>query len=130
MDQSPLVSEETDAGAELIQAFDKSYQVKAAFWLKASDDDYRYLYIASDAIDDSNVGTAYGDVLRLVSQMQTPYLDPFRVKLISGNDPLTLAAIQKRSAGRFRTRVGSGIFGGLSVDDVFLYPATEHAAAP
>lgn len=130
MDKGPLVIEETDAGAALIQAFDKIYAVKAAFWLRASDDDYRYLYIASDAIDESNLGPAYRDVLRLVAQMQTPYLDPFRVKLIGGNDPLTLAAIHKRSTGPFKTRVGSGIFGGLTVDDVYLYPAADHVAVP
>jgi hypothetical protein len=129
MDQSPLVSEETAAGAELIQALDKAYPVKAAFWLKASDD-YRYLYIASDAIDHSNVGTAYGEMLRLVHHLPIPYLDPFRVKLIAGSDPLALAAVQKRSAGRFRTRVDGGMFGGLSVDDVFIYPEAAQTSVP
>jgi hypothetical protein len=130
MDTSPLVVEETEAGASLVQAFDKIYPVKAAFWLKASDDDYRYLFIASDSIDESNIDRAYRDVLRLVAQLQTPYLDPFRVKLISGTDELALAAVQKRSTSRFRTRVGGGMFGGQSVDDVYLYPADDHASVP
>jgi hypothetical protein len=129
MDQGPLVADEVDAGAELVQAFDKAYPVKAAFWLKASDDELRYLYIASDSITDSNLGQAYREVLRLAHQMQTPYLDPFRVKLIGGNNPLAIAAAQKRSAGPFRTRVGGGIFGGTTVDEVFLYPASDHVAA-
>jgi hypothetical protein len=88
------------------------------------------LFIASDSIDESNIDRAYRDVLRLVAQLQTPYLDPFRVKLISGTDELALAAVQKRSTSRFRTRVGGGMFGGQSVDDVYLYPADDHASVP
>ena len=40
MDRGTLVKEEIDAGAE----FDRFAPIKAAFWLKASGDDFRYLY--------------------------------------------------------------------------------------
>src|SRR5947207_15032852 len=102
MDQGPLVIEEIDAGAELVREFDKYKPIKVAFWLKASDDEHRYLYIASEQINDTNVGVAYREVLRLANQMQSPYLDPFRVKLISAEDPLANAAaeINRRFPGR------------------------------
>jgi hypothetical protein len=132
MDQGPLVIEEIDAGAELIRRFDKYKPVKAAFWLKASDEDQRYLYITSDGIDDTNFDVAYGEVLRLVDEMRTPYLDPFRVKLIGGNDPLAQAAldIHKRFPGRVATRFRGKTFGGLSVDEVYIYPSPLPAAVP
>ena len=44
--------------------FDKYGPVKVAFWLKASDTEQRYLYIASDQIADTNLDVAYGEVLR------------------------------------------------------------------
>ena len=62
MDQRPLVTEEIDAGADLVRAFDQRLAVKAAFWLKASDEDYRHLYIASDAIDVGNLLDAYLEI--------------------------------------------------------------------
>lgn len=131
MDQGPLVIQEIDAGEELVRAFDKYEPVKAAFWVKASDEEHRYLYIASDGINDTNFDVAYGEVLRLASKMQSPYLDPFRVKLISAEDPLAKAAValNERYPGPARTRFGGKSFGGISVDDVYIYPSPLPAAA-
>ncbi len=123
MDQGPLVREEIDAGDSLIREFDKYLPVKAAFWLKSSDDEYRYLYIASERIDDNNVDLAYGEILRIAAALKSPYLDPFRVKLISANDALAKAAtgIQERYPARIPTRLGGSSFGGTNVEDVFIY---------
>jgi len=85
MDTWSLVSEEIDAGAELAREFDKFKPVSAAFWLKASDDDQRYLYVASEEIDDTNFDLAYGEVLRLAAKMHSIYLDPFRVSWFTVN---------------------------------------------
>jgi hypothetical protein len=131
MDQSALVIEEIDAGADFLREFDKYEPVKAAFWLKSSDEDSRYLYIASERIDDKNFDVAYGEVLRLANQLRSPYLDPFRVKLINIDDPLAKAAtdVLTRYPGRMPTRYGGKSFGGTSVDDVYIYPSPLPAAA-
>jgi hypothetical protein len=131
MDQGPLVIEEIDAGADLAREFDRYKPVKAAFWLKASDEEQRYLYLASDGIDDTNFDVAYGEILRLVNQLQSPHLDPFRVKVISGRDPLARAAteINERFPARIPTRFGGRLFGGISVDDVYIYPPLVPATA-
>jgi len=132
MDQGPLVSEETDAGEELVRRLDKSFPVKAAFWVKASEDERWYLYIASDQIDDNNLDVAYGEVLRLASLMDNPYLDPFLVKLIPTSDPLAQAAldIHRRYPGKMATRFGGKNFGGMSVESVHLYPASVTTLTP
>lgn len=124
--------EEIDAGAELVREFDKYAPVKVAFWLKASDEEQRYLYIASEQINDTNLDVAYGEVLRLAQQMQSPYLDPFRVKLIGAENPLAQAAaeVNRRYPGHLATRFGGKTFGGVSVDDVYLYPSPLPAAVP
>jgi hypothetical protein len=132
MGQAQLVKEEIDAGAELVREFDKYEPVRVAFWLKASDDAHRYLYLASDRIDDANITEAYGEVLRLASQIDSPYLDPFRVKLLNTSDPLAQAAaeINRRFPSRVATRFGGNSFGGVSTDDVYLYPSPLPATVP
>ena len=130
MDQGPLVIEEIDAGAEFARRFEAHRPVKAAFWLKASDDDRRYLYIAADEVDGSGLRSAYREVNRLAGEMRTPYLDPSRVKLIGGSDPLTQAAIDinQRFADDMANRLRNTMFGGLFVDEVYIYPTPIPAA--
>ena len=135
MDQSPLVNEETEAGAEFVEQFDKKMPVKVAFWLKPSAAGQWYLYIASDQIDEQSLDRGYREVLRLANQSPSPYLEPLRVKLIPSSDPLALAALEfhRRFPYRGPTRLGRRLeletFGGSSVDGVFLYPAPDIAPA-
>ncbi len=130
MDQVPLVKEEIEAGAELAREYDKYKPVKAAFWLKKSDDDRKYFYIASERIDDGDLYDAYGEVIRLTTKMQS--LDPMRVKLVGAEDPLAKAAADHnaRFPSRKVQRFGGTMFGGVFVDDVYLYPSPLPAAAP
>ncbi len=132
MDQEPLVSGEIDAGAELARRLDQHVPVNAAFWVKESEEGQWYLYIASDQIDEKNLDVAYGEVLRLASLMASPFLDPFRVKLIPAGDPLAQAAldIHQRYPGTIATRLGGKRFGGMAVDGVYIYPAFTSTLTP
>lgn len=132
MDQGSLVIEEIEAGEKFLRAFNSFFPVKAAFWLKASDDEQRYLYVASDAFETGDLRKVYGEVGRLVRGMQSMWLDPYRVKLVTGDDPLTIAAadIHQRFPGRMATRIGGGRFGGLTIDDVYIYPTSLPATVP
>jgi len=126
MDQGPLVIEEIDAGAELTREFDRHQPIKAAFWLKVSDEEQRYLYLAShDGANVMDLNAAYREVLRLAGTIRSPYLDPFRIKVISGDNPLTLAAVEvnRRFPGPMTRRLGSQLFGGVFVDDGYIYPS-------
>ena len=132
MDQEPLVNESIAAGADYIARFDQYAPVKAAFWLKRSDAGGWALYLASDAIDDSNRGKSYGEVLRLTQAAPTPYLDPFQIKLISGDHPLASAvlAVQRRYPGNLATRYGGSNLGGVGIDGAYLYPLSVVPNAP
>lgn len=123
MDQNSLVNEQIDAGAELVLRFDKSRPVNAAFWLKLPDDFQWYLYLASDQIDDTNVDLGYGEIVRLVKEMQDPYLDPFQVKLIPTNHPLARAVLDvyKRYPAKIPTRYNQPTLGDRSIDGAYLY---------
>ena len=131
MDNGPLVKEEIEAGALLAQEFNRYAPLKAAFWLRASDEEQRYLYLSSDAIDDSNFDLAYGEVGRILKILWLPDLDFFRIKVLSGADPLadaaaSLATRYPDSAGR---RFGSRPFGDSFVGDGYVYPQPLPVAA-
>ena len=125
MDQVPLVIEQIDAGTRFLGEFQKYLPIQAAFWLKETDEGNWSLYVVSDQITDDNFDVAYGEVLRIAGQLRDPWFDAFQVKLIGANDPLAQAAldIQRRFPGRMPTRFHGKTFGGVSVDEAYVYPS-------
>jgi len=124
MDQGPLVIEQIDAGARFLAEFEKKIPVMAAFWLKASEEGSWYLYLASDEFNHNNLDVGYREVLRLAGELRDPNFDPFQVKLIKPGHPLAKAALDvlQRFPGRMATRLHRRNFGGVSVDEVYIYP--------
>ena len=131
MDSNPLVIEQTDAGAELVLKLRAYLQVEAAFWLNPSEEGGWALYIASPEIDKNNFDLAYGEAIRIVQSMKTPYIDPFQVRIVRVSDPLTRAAIEvnQRYPGNAAIRLRGKAFGGLAVEEVFIYPSRLVAAS-
>ncbi len=123
MDQSTLVAEQLDAGAEFVERMGKYVPLSAAFWGKRPDDE-PMLYIASEKITDQNFDVAYGEVLRIAAEMQNPNFDPFQVKIIWMNDPMTQDAISicHKFPLKLPTRIARKVFGGRSMDEVYIYP--------
>jgi hypothetical protein len=124
MDQGPLVIEQTDAGARLAAEFDKYADLRAAFWLKESVDGQWYLYLVSDQIDDSNFDLGYGEVLRLLGRGPHLWLDPFQVKVTGVDDPIAKNVLEllQNYPDRAPTRMRNRVLGGVSVDEVYIYP--------
>jgi hypothetical protein len=127
MDPSPLVMDEIDAGAEFLKRLNDCQPVKAACWLRKSEDEERYLYVALDGLTDENSDIAYGEVLRIAGEMKGQYIDPFRVKLISPDHRVAKAIldIYRRYPGRIPTRYNGRVFAGMSVAEVYIYPEIE-----
>jgi hypothetical protein len=130
MGQGPLVIEQIEAGTEFIYRLNAYVLVSVAFWLKASDEGRWNLYIASDKINDSTKKAAYGEVARVTREMDNPNLDQFQVTLIGSDDPLARAAsdVHRRFAARVPTRVRDKSFGGMSVEEVYIYPPLPYGA--
>ena len=124
MDNGPLVKEEIDAGRELLRRLNNYRPDKAAFWLKASESPYRYLYFACDRTDTHKEDLTYREMTPIEIEMDNPDLDPFRIKVVSADHPLVRDAV--KIAERFPTelgrRSGGGPFGDLYTDDVYIYP--------
>ena len=124
MDYGPLVKEEIDAGRELIRRLDRYRPIKAAFWLRESDDPHRYLYLASERSDAHPDDLSYPEVSPIVREMQSPDIDPFRIKVVAADHPLARDAMEitekyPTSTGR---RMGGSRFGNLFAEDVYIYP--------
>ncbi len=117
--------EQIDAGARFLAEFQKYVPVQIAFWLKESDENEWSLYVASEKITDDNFDLAYGEVVRIAGALRDPFFDPFQVKWIALDDPLAKAAldIQQCHTGRIPTRFHGKTLGGLSVEEVYIYPS-------
>ena len=96
MDSELLVTEQIDAGAEFVRDFNDYVPVSVACWVIPAESDNVFLYIASDAIDDSNFDVAYGEVLRKLRGKTRRGLDPFQVKLVNTSHPIAQDAIKVR----------------------------------
>jgi hypothetical protein len=134
MDQETLVIEDTDAGAELVRGFHAFMPVEAAFWIRTVEDGRWMLCIKSKEIDEKTYDLGYGEVLRLIQEMKenkSLYINPFQVRLLRGDDPLALAALefQRRYPGIKATRFGGKQFGAIAVEGVYIYPASLAASA-
>jgi len=127
MDTNPLVIEEIDAGSELIRRFQEYMPVEAAFWLNPSEEGRWALYIVSPKMDVANYDRGFPEILRLVHEMETPYIDPFQVRLVGSDDPLAKAAVElnRKYPGPMPTRFRGKNFGGDPVEEVYVYPAKQ-----
>jgi hypothetical protein len=124
MDKAPLVMDEIDAGETFLNKLNDYRRVKAAFWLRNAEEGERYLYVVLEDLSADNADAAYGEVLRIAGEMRDQYLDPFRVKLISPDNPLAQAVmdIYRRYPGRVPTRFSGSTLGGVAVTEVYIYP--------
>jgi hypothetical protein len=132
MDQGPLVDDQIIAGDKFLREFGKHNPIQSAFWLQERDEGEWSLYVASDQITDDNFDVKYGEVLRIAGQLGDPHFDPFQVKLIGADDPLAKAAsdINRRFPGPVPTRFRGQVFGGLPVEEVYVYPSRIAAPTP
>jgi hypothetical protein len=130
MDQTPLVSDEIDAGAEFIRRLHGYRPVKAAFWLRRAEEGERYLHVALDGLTEHNINDAYVEVLRITQAMKDHYIDPFRVNLVTLDDPVVRAVldIYRRFPGRVPPRYHGPVLGDVAVAEVYIYP--QPAAKP
>ena len=123
MDKTPLVRDEIEAGEEFIKKMNDYRPVKAACWLRSSDDEERYLHVARDGLTARNAGLAYVEVLRIEGELKDHYLDPFRIKLIGTDDPLARAVVEvyRRYPGRSSSQFHAPVLGGVPVAEVYIY---------
>jgi hypothetical protein len=124
MDQTPLVMDEIEAGKEFIRRMQAYQPVKAAWWMRETEDAGRYLHVALEGLTMDNIDAAYGEVLRIANEMKDHYIDPFRVKLVSPDDPAARAILDhyRRYPGRVPLRLNGSVLGKVAAAEVYIYP--------
>ena len=113
-----------DAGAKLVEEFNKWKPLQTAFWLKENEVGQWYFYLVSDQIDDTNLTLAYSEVIRIMGRGPHLWLDPIQVKVSGANKPeaMSVLEIQRDYPLPLPTRIRSRMVGDLYVDEMFLYP--------
>jgi hypothetical protein len=131
MDQSPLVSDQIEAGARFVAEFDKYATVQSAFWLLQNEGDWK-LYIASDQITDHNLDLGYREVVRITQSMDDPFLGLFDVKLIGVDDPLAPAVMElkRRYRGRMVTLYQNRQIGRMEIVGLHIYATPIAVPSP
>jgi hypothetical protein len=130
VDQRPLVTEQIEAGAEFLDRLAECLPISAAFWLKTDEGERWHLYIVSDRIKDGASMAGYAEVAQVQREMDNPYVDLFRVRLIGSDDPLAQAAfaMHRRFAGKGPAHLYGIPFGRATVEGVYVYPPLPQGA--
>ena len=126
MDQIALVNQQIDEGRKLLDALrTDGFEVSAACWMQAAEDEQWYLYFASPHVDKQGIGDAYRMVHTLIRGLPTPIgVDPFEVRLVTATDPLVVAIneVYRRNPAPVVKRIAAPNFGGRSIEGAFVYP--------
>ena len=120
-----LSIDKINAGEDFVFEFNKIIPVSSAFWLKITDEQHSYLYIASEKINDSNFDSAYTEVLLIAKSDRMKCLDPFKIKVIGSEDPLSKAAMDFKHFSSTKTigiRLEGCTVGNVFADEIYIYP--------
>jgi hypothetical protein len=131
MAQEVLVNYQLEAGEELVRKFSEKFPVSVAFWLSPVDSELWYLHLASPNIHDTNIGEAYGELLRIMQAPRFGSLNPFQVKLLNAADPLPIAAATVQSRYHIPQPIpfhGSSL-ADTAINGAYIYPATTLAGS-
>jgi hypothetical protein len=119
--------DEIEAGTEFLKRLNAFRPVKAACWLRKSEDEERYLYAALEGLTTDNTDIVYGEVRRITGEMKDHYIDPFRVKVISPEHRVAkaIAEVYHRFPGRIPPRFNGRVFAGMPVAEIYIYPEVQ-----
>jgi len=128
MAQATLVEMQIDDGQRLIQELSKQgVVVSAAGWVRENESGQWYFYIATPLVSkEGGKRPAYKRVNSIIRELQEEgfWIDPFEIKLISPDDPITKDLMANRRSGstRIPTRFNGARLGDLAIDEAFIYP--------
>lgn len=145
MDQDAVVIEQTDDGKRLIAALEADgFDVGVALWLKATDEEKPFLYLASSVADDQGASAAYRRINRILRTMPPSLLiEPLDIKVIGLRDSVAEDALKRVKprvpVGQFAvhpprppqgmTQIWGTTLGGISIDWARIYPPPPRDAA-
>jgi len=121
MDNETLVSDQTDAGSELLARLKSAgIAVTVAFWAYATEDQRWYFYIATPMVEEEGIAMAYRKLNIELGRIRSPWLQRNELRLISNIDPIALGALEYAD-DQFATTYGGRALGSLIVDGAYIY---------
>jgi hypothetical protein len=100
------------------------FNVAAAFWVKAADEEIWHLYIASPLVDPQRIGDAYRAVYTSLSVLGETWVTLSDVKLVRPDHPLAQAAaeLQRRYPGPGAVRSKRSRVADFRMEEMYVYP--------
>jgi hypothetical protein len=124
MDTDTLVDKKIDGRKLLARLAKNGFAVAAACWVKTSEEERWFLYIASNAVDQKGLSAAYTDAYGALLSMDDPWISMGEIKLISPNHPIArdLVAILEKHSGRGPIRTNRPRIGDVGIEEGYIYP--------
>jgi hypothetical protein len=125
MDANTLVMEQIDEGERLLLKLNgEGLTVRAASWVKPTEEDRWTLFISAPLVDAKGSTAAYRDVYRVLRTLGGGWVNDSDIKLIGENHPVAREMIDllHRHPGRSPVRSRRTMLGGMPVDEIYLYP--------
>ena len=89
MDTQTLVDDRIQAGQRFITLLvQKNFEVIVACWVKTSEEDDWFLYIASGEVDRKGLAEAYREAYRVLEELDIPWIATSQLKLVRSDDPI------------------------------------------
>ena len=126
MDTATLVGEQIEDGRLLIAELRRqSFDVVAACWAKASEDQFWRMYVATSIVDNEGSTAAYRQFYGAIKSIPHSWIFTFDVKLIAKSSPIALdiLKIQHRSPSSLPIRFDDQRLGNLFIEEAYIYPA-------
>ena len=124
MGSSPLVIDEIEAGKAFIRRLNEYVPVKAAGWVKTSEDGERSLCVALEGLAGDDLRVGYNNVRLAVEGMKDHYINPFIIRVLPTSDRFAKAVMElyRRYSGPMPTTFSSSELGGDPIVDAYIYP--------
>jgi len=119
------VDEKINDGRRFVEQFAADGNpVKAAFWVKAAEEDLWYLYVATEIVDRDGPAVAYRAVHASLRKLGESWISSSEIKVVNPSNPIAkdVLAITARHPGRLATRFGGNTLGSMAVDQTYIYP--------
>jgi hypothetical protein len=125
MDQALLVEQQIDDGQEFIdQLIRDRFDVRAAAWVKPSEEDRWLLYLVSKEVEERGLSATYRAVHPVLGKMHAPWISLSDLKLVGPANPIAvdILEINRKYPGRSPTRTRRPQLGGMSIEEAYVYP--------
>ncbi len=125
MDQSTLVGGMLDDGRRFVERFAADgWPVQAAFWARMDDEEYWFLYLATELVDRVGPTATYSAVHDSLEKLDDPGLSGFVFKVVSPNSPVAKQVLAAMANHPKQIQANSRGFAPMSLafGTAYIYP--------